>query len=183
MKVLVGFLLVLLMGISTVVQATTISYDLQSIGGNRYVYSYTLTNDTLIVPLDEFTVYFDYTLYGNLAVGSNTPSGWDPQIVQPDNIFGQEMNGFYDAYSLAGLMLGGTASGFTVSFDWLGATAGPSTQPFDIIDPADFSTIYTGTTMFAQHTGATPAPEPGTMLLTAIGLACIGLAQRRMSNC
>lgn len=174
MKVLAGLLMVLILGIAATVNSTTISYAVKNNSGNHWEYTYSLTNDTSLTSLNEFTVYFDYALYANLAVGSSTPSGWDPLVVQPDTILGAKQNGYYDAYSVAGLLSGATATGFRVEFDWFGVTTGPGAQAFEIVNPDDFSVIESGTTILAQTSDSSaPVPEPSTMLLTAVGLTGI----------
>jgi hypothetical protein len=170
---------VLLVGIAADVHATTVSYLADNISGNRWQYTYTVSNDTPLASLNEFTVYFNSSLYANLDVGITTP-GWDALVVQSDTILGTPMDGFYDVYSAAGLSPGGGVSGFKVAFDWLGATGGPGSQSFEIVDPNDFSLIDSGaTTLFLNLPNAEPVPEPGTVLLIAVGFAGIAWKRRK----
>ena len=64
--------------------ATLIEYDATNIGGNRWQYDYTVTNDTLAFAIEEFTIFFDEDSYANLAV-SASPAGWDSLVAQPDS--------------------------------------------------------------------------------------------------
>lgn len=179
MKGLAG-LIFLVLGLAVTANATTITYETSNISGNRWQYMYSIANDTPLPSLKEFTVYFDYALYANLSL-VNSPSGWDPLVVQPDTILDAEQDGYYDAYSLAGLMMGNAVTGFMVEFDWLGSPSGPGVQAFEVINPDNFSMIESGTSVLAQDSNA-PIPEPSTVLLTALGLAGFVLSRRKRNH-
>src|SRR5207245_2712986 len=100
--------------------ATTILFDVGNLGGNRYEYTYRVTNDTLASAIEEFTIFFAFGLYDHLSV--TTPvAGWDEITIDPALIFGAPIEGFYDALALGGGIPPGVAvGGFSVSFDWLG---------------------------------------------------------------
>ena len=144
----------------------TIIYQSSDLGGGRWQYTYEVTNNSLTVPIEEFTIWFDYDLYTNLAVETPaTPSGWDQLVLQPEPVLLDD--GAYDAKTLdAGISLAQTLAGFSVSFDWAGIGE-PGPQPYDIIDPQTFETIDSGTTV----------PEPATLLL--LGLGGVILQRRR----
>ena len=144
----------------------TIIYQTSELGGGRWQYMYEVTNNSLTVPIEEFTIWFDYDFYTNLAVETPTiPSGWDQLVLQGEPVLLDD--GAYDAKALdAGISLGQTLGGFSVSFDWAGIGE-PGPQPYDIIDPQTFETIDSGTTV----------PEPATLFL--LGLGGVILHRRR----
>ena len=57
------------------VWATTITYEVNNIAGNTWEYIYTVSNDTLGIAIEEFTILFDVGDYGNLVV-TTTPVDW-----------------------------------------------------------------------------------------------------------
>ena len=160
-KILTLFIaIVLFLGITSTANATTILYDVSNLSGSTWEYNYTVKNDSLGVDIEEFTVWFDYTLYENLAVTS-APSDWDPIVIEPDASLPDD--GFYDALALvSGIAPGASETGFSASFDWLGIGT-PGSQFFEIVDPNTFATLDSGNTA--------PIPEPSTFLLMGIGLA------------
>lgn len=168
MLILKGALASILFTFCATVSATVINYSVDSLGGNSYQYTYTVTNDTLAVDIDEFTVYFDHSLYENIVVGS-APADWDPIAIQPD--VGLPDAGFYDALALVfGVAPGDSLSGFLVSFDWLGAGT-PGEQDFEVYD-IGFNLLDTGTTTVA---------EPGALALLGFGFLSL-LLQRKAKS-
>jgi hypothetical protein len=163
---LAGSVAAIVLLLASSAEGAVITYQLTPLAGNSWVYDYTLTNDSLGAPLQEFTVFFDRSLYRDLAVGGS-PDGWDSLVVQPDPLLPDD--GFLDALALnEGLAVGGTQGGFAVQFTWLGSGT-PGSQPFAIINPVTFATLEAGTT------SPVPAPGAGWLLATAVG----GLAWRR----
>jgi hypothetical protein len=157
--------------LSEEVSATTIFFGVENLGGNTWEYAYTIENDTLGFNIEEFTIYFEHGLYDNLLV--TTPmADWDELAVNPDVILGSPEDGFFDALALgSGIAPGQTLSGFSVSFDWLGAGS-PGTQTFEVVDPDTFVSVDSGDTA--------PIPEPATSLLLGAGLA--GLVGSRIKK-
>jgi len=139
--------------------ATTIHYESSQLGGNRWKYDYSITNDRLASNIQEFTISFDYGLYDNLTVVSPL-TDWSQLVTNPALVFGVPDNGTYDALALSlGIAPGATMGGFSVSFDWLGAGT-PGSQYFEIVDPVSFNTLDSGHTI----------PEPSTFMLLSLGL-------------
>ncbi len=168
-------LLVLLMALgATPAQATTIEFDVASLGGNTFRYDYTVENNSLGDVIEEFTIFFDLGLYENLVV-PDAPADWDPIAIDPDGSLPDD--GFYDALALGmGVDVGGSLGGFSVSFDWLGAGT-PGSQVFNVIDPFTFATLDSGAT---SSSAPAPVPEPASLLLVASLLLLAGLARKRV---
>jgi hypothetical protein len=142
-----------------------INFVATQVTAERWQYTYTVENVSLASNIAEFTIWFDYGLYSNLALPAVElgPGGWSEVVVQPDPLLHDD--GFYDALATGGgLAPGGSETGFAVLFDWHGAGA-PAGQRFDIVDPVTFTTIYSGVTV----------PEPASGLI----LALLGLSLRR----
>ncbi|WP_218110674.1 hypothetical protein, partial [Ostreibacterium oceani] len=99
----------------------------------------------------------DETLYDNLSETSR-PAGWDSLIVPPDLLVG---SGEYDAFVTGPeLAVGDSVGEFVIRFEWLGMGE-PGVQPFSIIDPVTFVSVFDGTTVIAPNSGnATPAAIP-----------------------
>ncbi|HNQ24393.1 MAG TPA: hypothetical protein PKK06_15005 [Phycisphaerae bacterium] len=141
----------------------SIYYEATPLGGNEWQYVYDVANNSLPGPIEEFTIWFALGQYAQLALETPDPpaGAWDELVAQPDPIL--HADGFYDALTLAtGIPVGGHESGFTVRFEWLG-TGEPGAQPFEIIDPVTFDTIWGGSTL--------PEPSAAGLLLCALTLA------------
>lgn len=140
--------------VCTNAQATIVEYSITDSSAGHFEYTYSVTNDNLGIPIEEFTIWFDTDLYDNFTITTQEPlaSQWDEIILQ-DTGFGLPIG--YDALALgSGIEPTETISGFSVSFDWLGAGL-PASQFFEIIDPLTFETIDFGFTV----------PEPSTLLM------------------
>lgn len=138
--------------------ATVVRYSVTDLGSGQFEYEYSVTNDTLSVPIEQFTIWFDVDLYDNLTISSQEPlaTEWNEIILEKTG-FGLPIG--YDALSQnGGIALGQTVQGFSVSFDWLSVET-PSAQFFEIIDPITLETIDSGYTI----------PEPTTLFLLCLG--------------
>ena len=151
--------------------ANEILYTVDNLGGNSWQYNYTLNNTGTNV-LEEFTVYFDFNFYENLAVVAS-PAGWDSIVIQPD--INLPDDGFFDSLAL-GLPLfpGEMLAGFSVSFDFLGI-GDPGDQFFEYVDPFTFDVLADGFTELI----VVDVPEPATYALIGIGLLMMAFTMRR----
>jgi hypothetical protein len=167
------FTLLFLVGIGSS-YGTTIDYSTSDLGGGVWQYQYSVLNDTLTAPLQELTIYFDYGLYSNVAIP--TPKvGWDEITADPALVLGSPQPGFYDALSLGGgIPVGGSESGFTVTFDWLGSGV-PGSQYFEIPDTSDYSVL-----LDSGQTTAAAVPEPSVLLLLVSGCPALLLLKRKL---
>jgi len=170
-KVLAGVLLVLFFTSAvSALPMTKIQYEATDLGSGRWQYSYEVTNLSLTPAIEEFTIWFDYGLYGNLSIETPNPpaSDWDELVIEAEPVLADD--GYYDALALGlGIGIGNSVSGFAVSFDWLGVGE-PGSQLYEIIDPATFDTLDSGYTI----------PEPATLLLLTLG--GIILRRKRLSH-
>jgi len=130
------------------VQATEITYAPEDLGGGQWVQHYTVINNTLEVPIEQFIIWFEPGLYENLSIVSEPEIGYDwyQDTVEPDPVWL-----YYGAYrALAevwndGILPGESEAGFAVRFTYLGAGV-PGPQEFDIVDPNEYISIDAGWT-------------------------------------
>ncbi|MCK4752034.1 MAG: hypothetical protein KAS75_01210 [Planctomycetes bacterium] len=142
---------------------TEIWYEIADLGSDRWEYNYAVENISLTGGIEEFTIWFEYGLYENLAIETLDPlaTDWDEIVWQPEPII--EDDGAYDALALnLNIVTGETVNGFAVSFDWLG-TGVPGSQFYEVVDPTTYDTIDSGYTV----------PEPLTVLFLAGGAVVI----------
>lgn len=168
------FVAAALLLLSGIANAVVIEYTADRIAADTWEYRYTVRNDGApAISIDQFSIFFALGVYADLAV-SGSPGGWDSLVLQPDP--GLPDDGLFDSLALiSGLASGTSASGFAVQFHYL-APGTPGAQPFDIVDPSTFDTLFSGTTI-----AATLVAAPSTPLLLTLGLAVIGgLAHRRI---
>ncbi|MBW3509200.1 hypothetical protein [Janthinobacterium sp. NKUCC06_STL] len=160
-------LLALLLCAMSAAHATSIGYTTTSLGGTQWRYDYTVSNTTLAVPIEEFTLFFSVGQYANLHSVSTLP-GWDVLLVQPDPAIPGD--GYLDALALAGgIAPGATATGFSVTFDYLGAGS-PGAQPFSILDPISFVELEAGST---QPAAVALPSTPWLLLAGVLAMACL----------
>ncbi len=158
---------------SSQLQATLIDYTVTDLGSNLWEYEYTVTNDSLAFDLEEFTIFFDHTLFGALSAPA-APAGWDPLVVQAPTIFNGD--GFYDALALgAGIAPGESLAGFSVRALFAGQGV-PGTNRFEVIDPRSFATI--GPEGMTSPVPAVPLPAAAWLFASAL-LGLIGLGRQR----
>jgi hypothetical protein len=141
---------------------TEVHYQVNDLGSGQWQYTYDVTNINLTEGVKEFTIWFDYGLYSNLAIKTlDPPAGnWNQIVWQPELGLG---NGGYDAATTGlGIGIGESVSGFSVRFDWLGV-GNPGAQNYEIVNPTDFTTIETGFTV----------PEPSIFVLMGLGALSI----------
>jgi len=155
------FIICLLHSIS-LAQQTQINYETQHLGGDRWSYTYEVCNINLTQGIEEFTIWFDFGSYNNLAIETpGTPaSNWDEIIWQSNSVISDASG--YDALGTSNIDEGESVHGFTVSFDWNG-TGMPGSQFYEIINPITFETIESGYTI----------PEPATCILLLSGVLLI----------
>ncbi|WP_219135269.1 hypothetical protein [Janthinobacterium sp. UMAB-60] len=166
-------LLALLLCAMSAAHATSIGYTATALGGTQWRYDYTVSNTTLAVPIEEFTLFFSVGQYAKLHNVSTAP-GWDVLLVQPDPAI--PASGYVDALALlGGINPGATATGFSVTFDYLGA-GNPGAQPFSILDPVSFIELEAGITQAAAV--ALPS-TPWLLLAGVLAMACLG--RRRLA--
>lgn len=138
---------------------TIIYYEPNPMEEARWQYTFSVVNNSLAEPIQEFTIWFDYGKYGNLTIETGDPLAyeWDEVVWQPESVL--EDAGAYDALALVGgIEVGLQAKGFRVSFDWMGE-GDPGSQFYKIVDPDTFDTIEEGLTILI--------PEPATLFLLA----------------
>lgn len=153
--------------------AASIDYNLVSLGGDAWRYSYVVDNSTAPVDFDEFTIYFDLPVTATIT-SFTAPAGWDTLTIQPDSSV--PASGFADAVHAGGHIPAGTVlTGFSVDFT-VAPGAQPGSQSFDLVASNPFQVVYSGTTTLA------PVPEPDSAALMVSGVAALAFLLRRRTN-
>ncbi len=167
MKALNSLALLLLLSVTSAVNASVVQYSLTSLGGNSYQYEYTVSNDgSLGGDIEWFALQFDPSLYDETSLTIVTPeplnSEWDQLILGS----GLLIPAAYDVFAVSnGIAQGTSQTGFAVQFAWLGAGL-PGSQTFEIYDPVSNDLIDSGTTV---------VPVPGAFMLFLSALFGMGL--------
>lgn len=159
----------LLMSAHALAGAVSIQYNLVPQGGNVYKYVYSVTNPAGgSAAVQDFYILFDSSLYQlNAATAIVSPafiqSQWAQQILGPV----PGLQPAYDAFAIfGGIPVGGTVTGFSVQFTWLGSGT-PGAQPFQIYNPTTFALLQSGNTVLSPTPLAVPAAS--TLSLVLIG--------------
>jgi hypothetical protein len=165
-------------GVAFSASATSVLYGATNVGGNVWELSYDCSNNSLSVPISELTIYFNPSVFSNVAIGPSQPSSWnDPIAVQSDPAFlpGLSGYGFFDTVaSTTGIAVGGSLAGFTTLVDYSGSGT-PSGQIFQVVDPATFDTLDQGQTRQAGVIAS--VPEPGTLPLLLLAAFILGVVE------
>jgi hypothetical protein len=162
-----------------------ISYNLVNIGTNRWEYQYSVGNNLLAAPIEEFSIYFDLgpgfnVLHTDLTI-TGLPADWDGLLLPPDS--GIPHSGLFDALAIGGRGIGPNEllDGFAVQFTYHGLGS-PGPQRFEIIDPVIFNTLESGFT-FEGSPPPVAASEPSSLaLLLAAALGALLLTRRRNTS-
>lgn len=150
-------------------QATVINSAYTALGSNSWLASFTIVNDGTPASFAGFTI--DFPNATNLVLRAS-PSTWDSAVFQPDASLPDD--GFLDSFAFNAsntLPVGRSLGGFEVSFAFT-AGAVPGALPFMVYNE-NF------TPLFAGNTAVAAIPEPATALLSALGLALVGLRTAR----
>jgi hypothetical protein len=153
-------------------------YQTISLGGGIFRYNYSIFNNAALgpgVPIELFDVLFDPALYQESSLAFVSPPPLSTQWSEMVFTSVPPLPALYDVLAnTGGIPDGGSVSGFSVQFAWLGQGT-PGSQPFRIYDSQTFDLLLSGTTA--------SAPEPSTVALLATSLACVVFRYRRRRNC
>jgi hypothetical protein len=152
--------------------AAVITYEATQLDASTWRYDYIIANDGAITAeIRLLDILFDPLLYAepSLVIVSHpdVASAWGESMLSS----GLDVPAAYDVLAPGdGIDTGESATGFAVSFTWLGEGA-PGPQPVEIYDPASFARLGITTT--------TPVPAPATAPLLGAGLLAAGARLRR----
>lgn len=168
-------------------QAILIEYELTNLGGSKYRYGYTVTNDGA-APVEAFLITFDESLYSEASLKHVTPAPlstrWQEEILGSiPGISPAEYSADVSADLSRAIQVGASLGKFLVEFEWLGSGT-PGSQPFEIydLDDADpvnqpWQLVATGQTRLGEG-GPVGVPEPAALALFGLGFLMMRLARR-----
>lgn len=141
--------------------------------GSRWTLDLTLSNDGSLASIPGFSLYFDQSLFSQLATIA-APAGWDALVLQPDPV-GLGADGLYDALALSPAdapAAGESRSGFSLSFDYSGVGA-PGALSYDI-----YALDALGQVEVLASGRVQPAsvPEPDSWALAGLALLAMALS-------
>jgi hypothetical protein len=167
-------LCLLLLGIASGgASAATVDFEVTSLGGNEYRYSYSFTGFAL-TENEEIDIRFNPALFGALSNGA-APPDFDLLVLQPNN-----PPGAFGDYSLLALIDNPSMDGsFTIDVVYLGAGT-PGAQPYSI-NQYDATGTLTSTTPGGVTVDASAVPEPATFVLVGGAVLAVSLIRIRRS--
>ena len=158
--------------------ALEIKFAAKNIGGSNWKLDYTLTAQAGDPTIDEVTIFFDRSRYGELSL-LGSPAGWDSIVIQADPILSAD--GFVDTLALGGgLAPGDELTGLSIFVVSL-VPGAPMGQLFQIIDPNTFGVVGSGLTI-ATDDPEQSISEPSGLALSALALLALRSAGRRKSR-
>jgi hypothetical protein len=168
-------LFLLLLGIASGVgSSATVGFEVTSLGGNEYRYSYSFTGFTL-AENEEIDIRFNPALFDALSNGV-APPDFDLLVLQPNN-----PPGAFGDYGLLALIDDPSMEGsFTIDFVYLGAGT-PGAQPY-LINQYDATGALKSSTPGGLTVSASAIPEPATSVLVggAVLAACLSRIRRSL---
>ncbi len=148
-------------------QAASVTSTYQSLGGDNWLATLTITNNGTPPSFAGFTV--DFPKASNLKLVAS-PLGWDTIVIAEDPSIPDD--GFLDSFVLDPgqyLQFGEWQGGFVLSFTLAGT---PGALPFTVNGP-DFEPLASGSSNVAF------VPEPATAVLAVLAMGLAGIGSRR----
>ena len=139
-----------------------VSYSQSNLSGSQWTYSYSLSG--MLSANDLLAIYFPVATSSTIVNLTTAVSGFTTFVLQPDTTI--PAAGEYDI--LATSATSSFPNPFAATFTYSG-TGTPGAQAFTLYD-SSFATILTGTTVAAATTAT---PEPGSLMLLAMGFAVL----------
>ncbi len=159
------------------VQAALVNSAFQSLGGNLWQASFTVSHDGAPAERNGLTIPVDADSFDALDQAS-APAGWDPLILQPVGTSPWA----YDVYRIdpgQAIAPGESLGGFSVRFAWLGTAGSPGELPFEIYRLDDDGGFVLEAEGFTQPA---PVPAPASLWLALAGLGLLAAGSRRRAG-